>query len=366
MASDPFPDTKRRIWRMKYKPDPSGKWKAVTLGKDPRLGDARPPKKPPQFVLDRAAEFTEIEYRAKHGLGRGPTRARGIDAYFADYIAKQAIRKNSMKQLRRHAVSFLEFCRRSGISTIQGVTKTACRNYLAERIKRVGASTLRTERGYLIGIFSRAEEDDELIPSNPWRGVKIPKKIVDPVPTFWSHEDVARIAAACNRQIYRDLVMVLAETGLRISTALCMEWKWIDWRSGTISIPEGDEIKTAYSHFMYPAARDVLERRQVTAEDPVLVFPNPLRPGKRIHYDTARDAVARAIAASKVRAGTPHDLRHSYGRAMALGGVPVTVIQSQMGHTSITMTQKYMQADSTQAAQFVGRFEASRELKAGS
>lgn len=361
MASDPYPDLKRGIWRMKYRPDPSGGWVTVNLGKDPRLKAARPPKTPPQFVIDRAAEFAEQEYRVKHGLSRPLARARGLASYLENYVESQAKvnRKNSGKQLRRHVDSFLRFCEDRGVKTVQGVTKVVCRDYLAERIGQVAPSTLRTERGYLIGAFTQAEEIDELISSNPWRGVSVPKKVVDSTPTFWTSDEIARIVTGCKRQLYKDLVMILANTGLRISTALCMRWDWIDWRDGSIDVPEGDEIKTPYVHVMGKIAREILERRQIMAGDADLVFPNPLRAG-RIHYDTARDAIDRAINKSGVRAGTPHDLRHSYGRAMALAGVPVTVIQSQLGHSSLSMTMKYVKTDETQAARFVENFEVGR------
>ena len=85
MASKPYPDKRRGIWRLKYKPDPTGPWVSVVLGKDPRLTSARPPKGPPIGIQDRAREFAEIEYRAKHGLSSAPARAKGLDGYLESY-----------------------------------------------------------------------------------------------------------------------------------------------------------------------------------------------------------------------------------------------------------------------------------------
>ena len=86
MASKPFPDKRRGEWVCKYKPDPAGDWKRVSLGKDPRILGVRPPSKPPQAVLDRHQEFAEIEYNAKHGIKAAPARAKGLAGYLANYV----------------------------------------------------------------------------------------------------------------------------------------------------------------------------------------------------------------------------------------------------------------------------------------
>jgi integrase len=234
------------------------------------------------------------------------------------------------------------------------VTRAACRDYLESRIKDVSHNALRVERGFLMPIWSRAL-DDGLVAANPWARVRVPGKPAPTSVTFWTSEEIARIAAACRRPWQRDLVLVLANTGLRISTGLAMAWPWVDWAAGTIAIPRGPDIKTSYVHVLGRVARDVLERRLATGTGD-LVFPRPQGGAGRMSYDTARDAIDRAVARAGVRPGTPHDLRHSYGRALALAGVPVTVIQSQLGHTTLAMTLKYVATGQDHAARFVADF----------
>jgi integrase/recombinase XerD len=346
MASKPYPDKRRGIWRLKYRPDPTGPWVTVTLGKDPRLLGARPPQTPPQFVIDRARDFAEIEYRAKHGLAAGPARAKGLAAYLESYVDGYAAtrRTGSVKQIRRHVASFLAFCERRGVASLQAVTKAVCRDYLEERSRIASPATLKTERGYLVGIWTRAV-DDGLIAANPWTGVKPPGKATETSITFWSAAEITAIAGACVRPWQRDLVLVLANTGLRISTALA---------AGEIRIQDGQGVKTTYTHALNRVAREVLERRLATSKGADLVFDNPLRKGKPIAYDSAQEAIGKAIKRAGVKAGTPHDLRHSYGRALALAGVPITVIQRQLGHTTLAMTQKYTQAGEGTAAKYIG------------
>jgi integrase len=339
---------------MKWKPDPLGGWVKVTLGKDPRLAGARPPKTPPQHVLDRAREFEEAEYRARHGMGAAPKRVRGLEDYLRGYVAAYSgRRRGSVKQLNRHVESFIAFCESRGVRSFQGVDRALCRDYLEGRSKVASAATLKTEKGYLSGIWTRAE-DDGLIGRNPWRRLPLPGKPGETSITFWSADEIARIAAACLKPWHRDLVLILANTGLRISTALSMTWEWVDWREGLVRIRAGEDVKTAYVHKLNETARAILERRRATVAGD-FVFPG--RGGGRAHYDTGRGAIERAIAKAGVRPGTTHDLRHSYARLLVLAGVPITVVQSQLGHTTLAMTQRYSSTNESHAAGFVGRVE---------
>jgi integrase len=347
MASRPRFDERRGQWVIKYRPVPGGEWKIPGLGKHPGwVRGQRVPKTPPQPVKDRAAAFAEVEYRAAHGLAPAPARAKGLEAFVEDYLElyRASRRPGSVKQMERHARDFLAFAAESGVTTLQGVTRPVCRDFLERRFRAgVSHDTLRTAKGYLVGIWTRAI-DDGLVAANPWAGVKPPGKPAEPEITFWSPADIARIAAACGKPWQRDFVRVLGGTGLRISTALAMEWAWIDWAHDRITIPEGAEIKTAYVHVIAEDIRPVLERRQLEAGKSTLVFANPLRGGV-VPTDSARQAIDRAIVKAGVKRGTPHDLRHSYARNLVLAGVPITVVQRQLGHSTLAMTMRYSTAD---------------------
>ncbi len=362
MASKPYPDVRRGVWLMKYRPDPTGKWKVQPLGKDPRLKSARPPKTPPQPVIDRAREFEEIEYRAKHGLGIGPVRAKGLAGYLASYIEAFAAthKAGSVRQLKRHAERFAAFAEGRKVKSVQGVTRPLCRDYLESRIGEVSHDTLKTEMRYLSPIWTRAVEDGLMV-QNPWSRAKVPGKSTRSDPVFWSGEEVAAIAANTSRPWQSDLVLVLANTGLRISTALALRWDWIDWSTGVITISREtarstEGVKTAYKVAMNRVSREVLSRRLAAGSGSGLVFPNPYGDHQEVPYDSAREAIARAIKKAGVKTGTPHDLRHSYARALDRAGVPASVVQSQLGHAAAATTRIYTSASAEEAAGFLEDF----------
>jgi integrase len=349
MASKPYAEKRRGRWVCKYKPDPDGPWVVVSLGKDPRISKDHAPTKPPQSVIDRHREFCEIEYNVRHGLRPAPARAKGLAGYLEVYVDVFAAthKVGSTRHLRRHVKRFAEFASSRGAATVQGVTRSICRDYLELRIKTIAHDTLKTEMRFLMPIWTRAV-DDGLMLKNPWTRLKVPGKSTRSAPVFWTGEEVARIAAACSKSWQSDLVMVLANTGLRISTALALEWSWIDWAEGRVNVPKVAAareagVKTAYSLAMNDVARDILQRRHFGSRGR-LVFPNP-RGGGPIGYDTAGAAIKKAIRKAGVKEGSAHDLRHSYARHLVAIGKPINVVQSQLGHSTLAMTQIYTKVE---------------------
>lgn len=355
MATKPWFDVKRKAWILKYKPSPTGPQKKVTLGKQPQpWSPTRPPKNPPQYIKDRAREFEEIEYRAKHQMAAAPKRARTLAGYVEDYVdAYEATHTaSSIRQLKRHAKVFLAFAKDRKVDTVQGVNKAFCRDYLEQRIKAVSPASLQVERGFLSGIWTRAI-DDELIESNPWRYAKVPGKVIEHEATFWNEEEILAIASACLMPVYGDMVWVLAGTGIRVSAVLNMRWDWIDFAEGMVQVKrEHSKSGRPYKIVMTETAREVLERRAAESKGSDLVFPSR-KGGGVIPYNTASRAIMRAIERAGVKYGTTHDLRHSYGRWMAMKGIPFPVIQAQLGHSSPKMTARYTKVNEQEAKKHI-------------
>ena len=61
-----------------------------------------------------------------------------------------------------------------------------------------------------------------------------------------------------------------------------------------------------------------------------------------------KDSLSRAFKVCAERAGLPgslHCLRHTYASHLVMAGVPLRAIQQVMGHSTITVTEKYAHLD---------------------
>ena len=64
--------------------------------------------------------------------------------------------------------------------------------------------------------------------------------------------------------------------------------------------------------------------------------------------EISRQAIGQGMKKAAESAGVeparahPHALRHTYGRHCILQGVPVNVLQQWLGHSTLTMTMRYV------------------------
>ena len=162
------------------------------------------------------------------------------------------------------------------------------------------------------------------------KGVRYP---ADP-PTV--EEIVAVMRAACDlahgRRL-RGLIGVLWRAGLRINEALALsegdlgrrrevgidEWAWEQlepWTALRLELPVG----------------------------PLFCVINGPTRGRRWSSADARADLRRTAAAAGVRRRFgPHQLRHAHAVEMAHEGVPLIVIQRQLGHSNLGVTSVYLQ-----------------------
>ena len=166
------------------------------------------------------------------------------------------------------------------------------------------------------------------------------------------------------------LYALLASTGLRLGEALALRWQDIDLDAGTLSVSrsmarglEPGEYriaapKTASSRRTIPltaTAAEALRRRRARqnadrlAVGPVwqggsadLIFTDQL--GRALNGPRVTRAWQRDREAAGIRRVRLHDLRHSAATLMLAEGVPLAVISSVLGHSSIAVTSAFYAA----------------------
>jgi len=143
----------------------------------------------------------------------------------------------------------------------------------------------------------------------------------------------------------RALLAVLYYAGLRVGEALALELRDLDLEAGTINVRRGKGSRQR-TVGLNPAALAHLERWLDRRRD--LGF-NGRRPifctlqGEPLSARYVRQALARyAERAGIEKRVHPHGLRHSHAAHLAMAGVPVHVIQKQLGHSSLATTGLYL------------------------
>jgi integrase len=197
----------------------------------------------------------------------------------------------------------------------------------------VKASTLRTRRTTLSSAFTLAV-DLGYMRTNPARGVKLPKVDEAPIPRLTPEELTALYAAV--PEPVRSCVKVIGETGLRRTEALELTWGAVeDFERVTVARSKSHRPRTvALTPLAQETLRAVAAKVGETRDPAALIFPFGSPHLNRV-FRTAADSIG-------LRGVTPHTLRHAVGAALADVGVPTRDIRDVLGHSSIAVTERYM------------------------
>jgi site-specific recombinase XerD len=145
----------------------------------------------------------------------------------------------------------------------------------------------------------------------------------------------------------RGLVVILWHAGLRIQEALALAEADLDHRRGALLVRRGKggrRREVGMDAWGWDELEPWLELRLDMPVGPLFCVING--PTRGLHWSSAaaRADLRRTAAAAGVRRRfAPHQLRHAHAVEMAREGVPLIVIQRQLGHSNLGITSVYLQ-----------------------
>ncbi len=150
----------------------------------------------------------------------------------------------------------------------------------------------------------------------------------------------------------RVLYLTAAMTGLRQGELVALRWRDVDWPAGVIRVSfsysrgQLGRPKSRRSRRAVPMADRVaaeldlhFQRSHYRADDDQ-VFCHP-ETGRYLDVSKVRKRFKAAARRADVRQVRFHDLRHTFGTAMAAAGAPMRDLMAWMGHADFTTTLRY-------------------------
>jgi site-specific recombinase XerD len=178
----------------------------------------------------------------------------------------------------------------------------------------------------------------------PNKGKTYPAEVLTP-------DEVRALIGACSNRAptgirNRGLITMLYRGGLRLGEALALQPKDLDADLGTVTILHGKGDRRRAVGLdpgaMAIVLRWVEKRQQLGIGSRATLFctiqGRPLKPSY-VRTMLARMAERAGIEKRVV----PHGLRHTMAFELMMEGVPVPVIQQQLGHASLATTQRYLE-----------------------
>ena len=188
---------------------------------------------------------------------------------------------------------------------------------------------------------------------------------------YLTYEEAANLIDAVDQKAPHlvDLVDLAVQTGCRKKELLELEWDRIDWQNNEI-ILEAKHTKSAKPRKVpiNPSSRSVLIRRASTRSECC-----PSTPWVFFHIEKCRNTevgdrikdVKTAVRSACKRAGltgvTFRTLRHTCGSWLGqMSCVGALTIRDLLGHSSVTMTDRYMHSDQADLHDAVHKLEKFR------
>lgn len=142
------------------------------------------------------------------------------------------------------------------------------------------------------------------------------------------------------------LLMTLIHTGLRVAEVVSLDLAQLDLDSHEfhgVTTKGGKTISVAFNDVVHARFEDYLSARPFGSADGALFLSDR---GTRLAIRSVQ-VLVRSLGqkAGIGRRVTPHLLRHSYASGLADLGVPITTIQSALGHASIATTERYIHTE---------------------
>jgi len=145
----------------------------------------------------------------------------------------------------------------------------------------------------------------------------------------------------------RALIVIMWRAGLRIQEALALTEGDLDYRRGSLLVRRGKggrRREVGMDAWGWEQLLFWLDMRRQLPVGPLLCVINGATRGRHWSPAAARAELRRTAAAAGVRRRfAPHQLRHAHAIEMAREGVPLIVIQRQLGHSNLGITSVYLQ-----------------------
>ena len=145
----------------------------------------------------------------------------------------------------------------------------------------------------------------------------------------------------------RALIVILWRAGLRIQEALSLAEVDLDPRRGSLLVRHGKggrRREVGMDAWGWQQLQPWLQTRLALPVGPLFcILTGPTR-GRHWANAAAREELRQTAARAGVRRRfAPHQLRHAHAVEMAREGVPLVVIQRQLGHSNLGVTSVYLQ-----------------------
>jgi len=270
--------------------------------------------------------------------------ARLADLYMNDYAkANKKSWRSDRSRLDAHLIPYF------GSMKLEDITPLAVEKYRSARLRSVSKSSTNREMALLKVMFNLAI-DWGFVSENPLRRVKMFSEKDNLKERVLSEDEEARLLAAAAPHL-RMVITGLLATGARISELMALKWAAVDLERDTVLLTKtkSGRNRVIPINAQLRGVLDALRARSTNGR----VFVGP----KGQPVGSVRTSFEGACRRAGLEGLRLHDLRHTFATRLVRRGVDIITVQSLLGHSSVTTTERYTHTGEEQKREAVRRLE---------
>lgn len=293
-----------------------------------------------------------------------------MEKSLARYLRYHRARGSSPKTLSHHDGSirlFVAWCRQHDYPTdVQDLTADMVREWMTDQRDRALSDSTVATRLRSLKAFTAWLADEEWIPKNPLKKIKMPRE-ADTAKELLSPGEVDKLLTACSSHQYRNgrrdyaIILALYSTGLRAAELLALRVADIDYGRGLITVRRGKGGKGRVVPLGSKVDRAIdryLAGRNTSQGDLIFLTDD----GAPMSYVALRQMLRRRGDMAGVKANA-HKFRHSFAVAYLRGGGKLETLRSIMGHSTFDLTLHYARLAGVDIAEAHERADPARLLR---
>jgi site-specific recombinase XerD len=298
----------------------------------------------------RLAEKREIEEKRKQAEKEAQEQAERENITFGCYfentyfpIYEVGRKKESTRKAKEHFTNWIE-------PVIGKTPLKEVKSFAIEKIKKniLAAGNAPRSLQYVFATirqaWNMARRDGLVMSDSPTKQVKVPK-VDNKRIRFLSHAEAETLLEVLRNKdrLAHDLALLSLHTGLRVGEMVNLKWNHIDLGRGIINVvdPKGGEGRAAFMTEKVKVMFEAMKRRK--PEDYVFIRSDGehLKEMPRVFFEVVKDMGLNQDITDSRQKIVAHSLRHTYASWLVEAGVDLYTVKELMGHSVITMTERY-------------------------
>lgn len=279
-------------------------------------------------------QFLEVAYglsKPRHTL---EDFARNEFSAYAQANCRPSDSESKESILRKHLVPAF------GHLDLSEITAQEIELYKAEKLReKKSPKTVNNHLTVLRKLLTLAHEYGAIDAVPRVRWCKVPPQRFD----FLTEAELSALLSAAEPE-WQPMIWLAAYAGLRLGELLGLRWTDYDQRARRITVAQsnvrgrvGPPKNNRIRHVPLPAEATAMLARLSTVGE--LVFSHPS--GRAYTKNETKRPLWRACKAAGLRLIGWHVLRHTYASHLVGRGASLYAVQNLLGHSTITMTQRY-------------------------